>query len=204
MFAYKWFKLIKMKRICLFVTALTIASLSFAQSTSPVQLGIKGGVNLANLDDKMYDETETRVGWHLGALAHIHLSPNFALQPEVMYSTQGAKYSGGTASIDYINVPVLAQYMFKNGFRLQTGPQVGFNISQKSEFNNGTVTSFEDDVRATDVSWAFGGGYMAPSGLGVDARYNLGIRNIRKHEQSLPYEAFHRVAQIGLFYQFRK
>ncbi len=44
---------------------------------------------------------------------------------------QGAKMTvaGGqtqTINLNYVNVPVLVQYMFDNGFRLQTGPQAWF------------------------------------------------------------------------------
>jgi hypothetical protein len=60
--------------------------------------------------------------------------------------------------------------MIGTGFRLETGPQLGFLAGAKvgdSEAN--------DDFNSFDLSWAFGAGYITPSGFGVDARYNLGL-----------------------------
>ena len=54
-----------------------------------------------------------------------------------MYSAQGAKMPTGIKhKNNYINVPVLGQYMFANGLRLETGPQVGFLISSEAENGN--------------------------------------------------------------------
>ena len=53
--------------------------------------GIKGGINVANIEVENGSDPGSRVGIHLGGLAHIHLSEHFALQPELMYSNQGAK-----------------------------------------------------------------------------------------------------------------
>jgi hypothetical protein len=67
----------------------------------------------------------------LTGFARSYSSQSFlALQPEAVYSSQGAKYTVNgaehTLSLNYINIPLQIQYMFDNGFRLQTGPQAGF------------------------------------------------------------------------------
>jgi hypothetical protein len=55
-------------------------------------------------------------------------------------------------------------------------------------------------LNTTDVSWAFGIGYIAPSGFGVDARYNLGLTSISDGDNSVKNSVF----QLGILYQFRK
>lgn len=57
--------------------------------------GLKGGLNLANLDIHPGDNMDYKVGIHIGGLAHIHLSDHFALQPELMYSNQGGQKGVG-------------------------------------------------------------------------------------------------------------
>jgi hypothetical protein len=117
-----------------------------------------------------------------------------------MFSGQGAKYDGGrTDKLGYLNIPVLVQYMFDNGFRLETGPQLGFLLNAKSDLG-GTEIDVKDQLNSTDVSWAFGVGYITPSGFGVDARYNLGLTNISESDNSVKNSVF----QLGIFYQFRK
>jgi hypothetical protein len=188
-----------MKRIILSAVVALAVHTAIAQS-SKVQFGIKAGVNLANFNEDATPNSDAKVGLNIGGLAHIHLSKQFAVQPEVVFSMQGAEFSNGTKSkVNYINIPVLGQYMFGEGFRVQTGPQLGILASAESKFNDVEVDS-DDDYRKTDFAWTFGAGYLSKSGLGVDARYNLGISDITKTEAS---DVKNRVWQLGLFYQFR-
>ncbi|TMI62943.1 MAG: PorT family protein [Bacteroidetes bacterium] len=170
--------------------------------TTHVQLGIKAGVNIANIHVEGEDdnnEYDSRTGFHIGGLAHIHLSDHFAVQPEIVYSTEGAEATGVKLKRDYINVPVLVQYMINDGFRLQTGPQVGFLVSAKNEIGD-TEVDVKDNVNTVGFAWSFGASYLTKIGVGFDARYNLGITNINENN-SIP-ESRNRVWQIGAFYQF--
>src|SRR5262249_49654128 len=129
---------------------------------------------------------------------------SIAIQPEVTYSLEGAKYPGyGKAKIGVINIPLLGQFMFDHGFRVETGPQIGFLTKVKFEGINGQVTNTKNNFKKIDFSWAFGLGYISNSGLGIDARYNLGMSNIAKIN-GVPHDIKNRVWQFGLFYQFLK
>jgi hypothetical protein len=196
-----------MKKIGALVVTIVMAQLLFAQN---VQFGLKGGVNIssANDEDLVSDDKVTPVvGYHFGGLAHIHLSPNWALQPEVVYSKEGARVEhptyNATTELKYINIPVLAQYMVGNGFRIQTGPQVGLLVSNKFETPDG-IEGDKYDASKANLSWAFGVGYLTNSGFGVDARFNLGLTNQYKEGVYNGAESKGRVGQIGIFYQFRQ
>jgi hypothetical protein len=90
--------------------------------------------------------------------------------------------------------------MTGGGFRLQTGPQIGFLISAENEIGD-TDFDVEDQLNTFDLAWSFGASYLTRSGFGVDARYNHGITNISEAENP---EIKHRVWQLGVFYQFRR
>jgi hypothetical protein len=90
--------------------------------------------------------------------------------------------------------------MFDNGFRLQTGPQLGLLASAKIKAG-GTITDIRDGYTTGDFSWSFGAGYLTSSGLGVDLRYNVGINNINNTGSADKLQ--NRVFQAGLFYQFK-
>lgn len=185
-----------MKKII--ISALMVLAIkgAFAQTT---HFGIKGGVNFANIKDEAAGTTaDNKTGFNVGGLAHIHVSRHFAVQPEIVYSTQGAEYSNGAKlKLNYINVPVLAQYMFADGFRLQTGPQLG--ILTTSHYKAGNSESDIDNLSNVDVAWSFGASYVGHSGLGIDARYNLGLTDVSKSNTT---DLKNRVWQVGLFYQF--
>lgn len=170
-----------------------------------VTFGIKGGLNLYNIHNNMGLAYDTRIGFHTGVIGHIHLVRQLALQPEIVYSVQGAKYkidgAETTRQLGYINVPVLAQYMFDNGFRLQAGPQLGFLVNARSETNNAS-TDIKDNLNAVDLALSAGVGYVhPPTGFGVDARFNLGLGDMNENGN---IRSTNRVFQVGVFYLFRR
>jgi len=186
-----------MKVIILFLTVLTASVSAMAQHA---EFGIKGGLNLANIKDDAVNTTDTRTGYHIGGLVHIHLAPTWALQPELVYSLQGAEYDDGRNRLNYINIPLLLQYMHNYGFRLQTGPQLGI-LTDATAKRNGVNVDIEEFIKNTDFSWAFGAGYLTRSRVGIDVRYNLGISNNREGGGA---DFKNRVWQLGLFYHFKR
>lgn len=168
-----------------------------------VNIGIKGGLNSYTIGGDDTEDIDGKLGYNVGLLGHIHLSERFGLQPEIVYSTQGAKADDGSGdvkiSLDYINVPVLFQYMYDNGFRIQAGPQVGFLTSAKAKADGVTV-DLDDSFNTIDFGLSVGASYVhPPSGFGVDARYNLGLSNINEDDASKNYN---RGFQVGIFYLF--
>lgn len=173
-------------------------------SAQHVNIGVKGGLNLFNINNSNGVEYDTKAGIHLGLIGHIHLAKQVAFQPELVYSGQGAKYtSGGTVTninLGYINIPLMVQYMFDNGFRLQAGPQIGILASAKSKSNN-VNTDIKDNLKTADVAIGLGVGYVhPPTGFGVDARYNLGLSDINDNNS---VKSTNRGFQLGVFYLFK-
>ncbi|MEO7263612.1 MAG: porin family protein [Ferruginibacter sp.] len=188
-----------------YVTAAVAAMMmTSAVSAQHVNIGIKGGLNLYNIHNDNGAEYDMKPGFNAGLIGHIHLAPQLALQPEVVYSAQGAKYSvlnvENKINLGYINVPVLFQYMFNNGFRLQAGPQVGFLVGAKHEVGS-VKTDIKDNLKTVDFGLGAGIGYVhVPSGFGVDARYNVGLSNIN---ESGTVNSKNRGFQLGVFYLFK-
>ena len=183
-----------MKRIFFVLFGMLTAVFSFAQRAT---FGIKGGLNIDNYSPEA-GSVDSRIGYHLGALVHVHLDPNAAIQPEVVYSSQGARFTNSTDKLGYVNVPVLLQLMFSRGFRAETGPQLGFLTSSTNVDPSGGNEIRLNDVKSTDFSWVFGLSYVGRSGFGIDGRYNLGLSDISIGN----YGIKNRVWQFGVFYQF--
>ncbi len=179
------------------------ASAQHAAGSPYVNLGVKGGLNIYNINNDNNSTYDTKAGFNLGLIGHIHLAKQIALQPEAYYSLQGAKFTvlGADTKINlsYINVPVLIQYMFDNGFRLQAGPQVGFLIHAESKTGSSKV-SIMNDLKKVDFALSAGIGYVhPPSGFGIDARYNFGLSDINKNSST---KSTNQGFQLGLFFLF--
>jgi hypothetical protein len=184
-----------MKKIVVLPFILLFVFSSFAQQT---HFGIKAGVNLSSVAVEDNPDYDSKAGLHIGGLAHIHISTHFAVQPELVFSMQGGETDNSKYKLNYINVPVLAQYMTSDGLRLQTGPQLGFLTSAKVKVSNVEV-EVTDSRSSVDLSWVFGTSYLFPQGIGLDARYNLGLTNVIDSDT---YTEKNRCFQFGLFYQF--
>ncbi|MGZ5191122.1 MAG: porin family protein, partial [Flavisolibacter sp.] len=155
------------------------AFLSFGQTTTTtstkstpfVQFGVKAGVNYADVKTDLYPGHDNRLDFHAGIIGHIHMSPHVAIQPEIVYSRQGFEQMISSSldldmELDYINVPVLFQYM-NRGFRIETGPQVGFLVNAKNNLSNGDEEELKDLLKPIDFSWDFGLSYLSAIGLGI-------------------------------------
>ena len=172
-------------------------------SAQHMNVGIKGGLNLFDIQSDDNSSNDMKAGIQLGLLGHFHLTETLAFQPEVVFSGQGAKTSSGILDsklkLDYINVPLLLQYMFDNGFRLQAGPQIGFLIAAKSDTNENEI-DVKSNFKSVDFGLGIGGGYVhPPSGFGVDLRYNFGLSNINENDA---VKSTNNGLQLGIFYLF--
>lgn len=185
--------------------AMAVIIMTGAANAQKVSFGIKGGVNIYDIHNSNGIDYNPVVGLHAGVLSHIHLTKHFALQPEVVFSTNGAnyRYTGNETryNLGYINVPVLVQYMFNSGLRVQAGPQVGFLVHAVSKDNN-FKENIREDLNAVDFGLATGASYQIPNtGFGFDARLNLGLTDINKNGT---VRSTNRGLQLGVFYIFPK
>jgi hypothetical protein len=202
----------------LMLAAIAVFSFTTVQAQG-VSFGAKAGVNFASIGGDETSGIDGRTGFHVGALAEIPVNDFFSVQPEIVYSAQGAKDSytesfdgitvmgESTLKLDYINIPIIGKFYVVEGLSLEVGPQVGFNISAKDEFEVsglGMTESGEEDikdfVKGTDFAIAAGAAYKLPIGLFFSARYNVGLSDINDFEGSLKNQ--NNVVQVGAGFFF--
>ena len=106
--------------------------------------------------------------------------------------------------LGYINVPILFQYMTGSGFRFQGGPQIGFLVDAKQDFN-GLKSDIKDNLKKTDFMLLVGASYITKGGLGFDARYGYGLTDISNSDigSLLGEDINNLLIQVGIFYQFK-
>ncbi len=184
-------------------TVLFVFLMAGVATAQHANIGIKGGLNAYTVSNDNNSDNDFKLGFNLGLLGHFHITDQFALQPEIVFSTQGAKFTeAGTdfnLNLNYINIPVLLQYMFDNGFRLQAGPQVGILASANLEANNNSL-DVSEDFESLDLGLSVGFSYVNPeSNFGYDLRYNHGLSNINASNN---VNAYNRGIQLGVFYLF--
>lgn len=187
------------------LTAIAVMAMTASSFSQGVHIGIKGGANLFDVYNDNGVNYDYKFGFYAGVLTHIHVTKHFAIQPEVLFSRQGAKFdyvNGNTnvysrLNLDYINVPVLFQYMVGNGLRLEAGPQIGF-LTHSAVRNGDNYYSNTGTFNTVDFAGAVGISYVSKPGLGIDARYVHGFVDITDGGARTTNRGF----QLGLFYLF--
>ena len=180
-----------MKKLLLSVCA--VCAFAFTTNAQEVTFGAKGGLNLSTIVGDA-NNVSSIIGAHIGGMAEISLSEKFAVQPEVLFSMQGAKDDFGTLNMNYINVPVMAKYFVTEEISLEAGPQVGVLMSSKYDGED-----VKDFYSSTDFGFNFGAGYKMESGLNFSLRYNLGLSNINDDSN---YTNINAVMQASVGYFF--
>lgn len=188
----------------------------FAVNAQDISFGAKAGVNFASIGGDDTEDVDSRTGFHVGVLAEFMLTEQFGIQPELLYSMQGAKGEYSESGIrlkeelklDYLNLPILAKYKVTPGFSLHLGPQVGFLLSAEDEIefsmDGETVTETEDIkdfVSSVDFGLTGGLGYELDMGVFFNARYYLGLSNINEEGDS-DYSQQNNVIQLSVGYMF--
>ena len=165
-----------MKKILL-VAAIAVFGFT-TLNAQEVSFGAKAGLNLASITGEDTDDLDGRTAFHVGAIAEISISEKFSVQPELLYSAQGATLSEDGVDVDfkldYINVPIIAKFYVAEGFSLEAGPQLGFLINSEVE-GEGVSIDIDEAVKGFDFGVNFGIGYKLENGLNFGARYNLGL-----------------------------
>jgi hypothetical protein len=159
--------------------------------------GLKAGMNISNFAGDDADGFDPLVGFHIGGYVTFDISDKVLIQPELVYNTVGAKASEkgtdpdlGDYSVDltqklnYLSVPVMFMYKVNDNFNLQAGPQLGFLVGAKAEFDiksdfidTSGSTDNKEDYLSTDFS--FNLGFGAEFGkVNLAARYCIGLSNV--------------------------
>ncbi len=192
-----------MKKI--FLTAAAVFAISFANAQD-VKYGAKAGLNISSAtgDTQIFGDLSSKVGLQLGGFAEIKISDKFSIQPELLYSAQGAKSKyfevdgldtytyKDTQKLAYLNIPVMAKYYVAEGFSLEAGPQLGFLLSAEIEENETfegetttTSTDNKDDFNSTDFAFNLGAGYDVAENINLGIRYSIGLSNVLKNSGPL-------------------
>jgi len=165
----------------LFVASLIV--LFAVSANAQFKIGIQGGLNVANM--KVDVDTKSLMGLRAGLIADISLGP-IGIQPGVLFSQKGAKYStiDGKLTLNYIDVPVYLLY--KIGLPgakvlLMAGPNFGYALNGKSTIG-GSSTDVEfgsenAQLKKLDLGLGFGAGVQILKLQGT-VNYTMGLTNL--------------------------
>ena len=209
------------------IAALMVATLSANAQNEVGQVTLKPtvGLNIASMTKGL--NSKVRPGLIAGVEAEYGVAENFGLSAGVLYSMQGVKESGNiaidadefglgiinydgkaTTKLDYINIPILAQFYPTKGLALKAGIQPGFCVNKKISYDgtatvgtgtmpfNETCKIGDGVVKSFQFAIPVGVSYEYQSFV-LDARYNIYVTKAFKNGDSR-----HSVFSFTLGYKF--
>lgn len=160
------------------------SSFSLAQNTS---IGIKGGLNLADLAYENDQETQLKPGLLIGGFVTYSTDSGFGFGAELNYAMRGTVLNNDrNLNLNYLELPLYVKYFFgqpgeKLRPKVMVGPSVGLLLAADAE-----GTDVSDNFETTDVGIMLAGGFNYSLGggkwLNADLRYTYGITNINAIE----------------------
>lgn len=183
----------------IFITVILFTNLSvFAQeSYCGFSWGVKSGINISNLITEgklLYDDKDISARYRYigGGFINYRFSRTFFLSGDVLFSSKGFKVavpleelninlSNVRFRLNYLDIPVLANFYVYKGFALKIGLQPSYLLSARvKEKNLKHSVSVRRFFRKFDCSMPMGMSYDFDWGLIIDARYSLGASGILK------------------------
>ena len=180
----------------LLLSALFVTAFGFTTQAQEVQFGVKAGVNIADLGGDV-DTEGSLTSFHVGGVAEVKLTETFSVQPELLYSMQGANIADGVdLELSYLNVPIMAKYYVMEGLSIEAGPQVGFLLSADQDGED-----VKDTVKSVDFALNGGVAYDLQMGVFFQARYSAGLSDINDVD-GVDMKATNNVFSLSVGYKF--
>lgn len=187
----------------LIVLAVALLLVCSAKAQMDITVGPKAGFNVTNITNQ---NAKNKISFHVGGFAEFKINDFFSIQPELLYSRQGARDKEDGVKyklrVNYLNIPVLARLYVLEGLSVDLGPELAFALNARDKVKaGGTTTKVKlKDVNTVAVNFALGLSYNWED-LMFSARYNLGLSNVFDKEKWDGNNKNH-VFQLSVGYRF--
>ena len=172
-------------------------------ATAQTEVGVKAGVNLANLSFEGDDEDDVKslTGLTAGLYLAKNLQNNLGLRVEGLFSQKGAK-EGDDFKFKMVDIDFPVLFVFSptsssdTTFNFFAGPQVSLNTSATIEFDGDSEDA--DNVKGSNFAAVVGVG-LKKGKISADVRYVLGLSSIADEGDSVK----HKVLSVMVGWQLK-
>lgn len=152
-----------------------------------LKIGLKAGLNFANISDAEGFNKSSRTGYMIGGFISPKAKKFFGFRSEMILSRQGYDYktnaNTGNVNLDYLLLPQLITLNFTKRLEIHAGGQAAFLLNANVDSAGGSGNgSLFDYFNRFDYGLA-GGVQVSPIlGLFVGARINISLNNLNKEQ----------------------
>jgi len=149
------------------------------------QIGIKAGLNFANVKGVESFNSSSESGFHIGVFLAPPSKSIISSRTELLFSRQGYNYStasnAGTVNLDYIMMPQSMAINITKYVSILFGVQMAYLINAKADTTNSTsgetnpYQNIMDYYNRFDYGFGLGVEFHPFKGLLVGAKYNISL-----------------------------
>jgi hypothetical protein len=177
-----------MKKMMMMMLMATVALTASAQNTlrdnGTFTLQPKVGIGIGMLSGEWKTlsgvDNKSRIGLVVGLEGEYYAMEWLGIAAGINYAQQGYKMKGNgmeeTYKLDYLNIPLTADFYVAKGLALKTGLQFGFLMNAKVDSED-----VKDACKKFNLSIPIGISYEI-SDFVLDLRYNLGLTKTNKDD----------------------
>lgn len=181
-----------MKKLMIMAAFMVAAVTANAQGeVGSLTIQPKIGMNLASVINGKEiggNKTKTLVGMVGGIEAEYVVANKFSVALGALYSKQGCAfdvpYDYSHLSLDYLNIPIVANYYIIPGLAIKAGIQPSFLMGAKDKWKDDGYSDSEDvkkHLKTFDLAIPLGASYEYKNVV-FDVRYNLSVLRLNKND----------------------
>jgi len=179
-----------------------------AMTSAQTEMGIKGGLNVADIVMTNYINPDVesdlglKLGMHGGFFVNGMVNERVGMVAELLYSNKGVK-ANTSIHLHYITIPLLVQYRLTDNIFAEIGPEPGYLFSARSTHGNVSNTYNNKFDLALDAGFR-----LNTAKLVIGLRYCAGLFSVSEPtekygapgNEKIKYQ--NRVLQLSLGYKF--
>ncbi|MCY7309357.1 MAG: PorT family protein [Chitinophagaceae bacterium] len=144
-------------------------------------IGVKAGVNFANIKDEAGFNSDSRTGFMVGAYFAPGAKKFLSFRSEIILSRQGYNYktatNTGNVNLDYLLLPQLFVLKFSKLVQVHAGVQGAFLLNANVDSTGSGSGSLFDYFKRFDYGVVGGAEIFPFMGLFIGARINVSLNN---------------------------
>ncbi len=171
-----------MKKNLLLIIFCFFSFLSNAQIS--LGIGIKAGLNFANVKDASDINTNSRTGYMFGGYIAPGKKKIVGFRSEIILSRQGYNYktssNTGIVNLDYLLLPQLITINFSKLVQIHAGGQVAFLLNANVDSTGSGSGSLFDYFKRFDYGLTAGAEIYPFKGVFIGGRINVSLNSVNK------------------------
>ncbi len=187
--------------------------LTVGMQAQTFQAYLQGGIAATQIDGDTYWGFN-KVGLNLGAFVHTDFKNNWRGKMGLRYIEKGSQKGDNDnayyykAKLQYVEMPVMAAYTYKEKFELEGGLTFGYLMRAREAYTDTYLVDTRASYHAFELGGIIGLTYFFQPQWGVNVQYGYSVLPVRAYDSSGSIDyvrrgQYNNLTTLNLIYKFK-